>query len=137
MNSNSASLSLEEQTAPPPEGVPSPNTGISDPDAEVLLLNFVCRRKSRSILNCTVVGSDGYTPYFHIMTCDDIHQMCTLFRTNEGRTIAAVQWGGNGSTACVYIHKTVDMEPVSRWLSLSADARQPNFVSSASGYSLS
>ncbi|KAJ7926500.1 hypothetical protein B0H13DRAFT_2313398 [Mycena leptocephala] len=37
-----------------------------------------------------VVGSDGYTPYFHIMTCVDVHQTRTLFRTNEGRTIAAV-----------------------------------------------
>ncbi|KAJ7897453.1 hypothetical protein B0H13DRAFT_2337881 [Mycena leptocephala] len=97
--------------------VPSPAT-----DAEVLTLNFVCRRNSRSILNCTVVGSDGFTPYFHIMTCTNSHQTRTLFRSNEGRTIATVQWDSNGSAAYVDIHKRVGIERVSEWLSLSGDA---------------
>ncbi|KAJ7892114.1 hypothetical protein B0H14DRAFT_3854904 [Mycena olivaceomarginata] len=62
------------------------------PDAEVLSLHFVRRRKSRSILNCTVVGGDGFTPYFHIMTWSDLLQpfTVTVFRTNEGRSIATV-----------------------------------------------
>ncbi|KAJ7488705.1 hypothetical protein B0H11DRAFT_1690707, partial [Mycena galericulata] len=99
------------------------------PDAEVLSLHFVRRRKSRSILNCTVVGSDGYTPYFHIMTSAGIQQpfTVTVFRTNEGRTIATVQWAANGSAAHVEIDKMVRLQRVSEWMGLSGDARQANF----------
>ncbi|KAJ7806457.1 hypothetical protein B0H13DRAFT_1669785, partial [Mycena leptocephala] len=51
-----------------------------------------------SILNCTVVGRDGYTPYFHIVTHAADPER-TLFRTNEGRNVAVVGWGGEGSTS--------------------------------------
>ncbi|KAF7334145.1 hypothetical protein MVEN_02320600 [Mycena venus] len=116
-----AELSYERgRTTPTPQRrVPSQSTTATD--AEVLSLSFVCRRKSRSILNCTVVGRDGYTPYFHIMTCVDVDPERTLFRTNEGRTIAAVEWGNKGSAAYVQIHNAVSKQRVSEWLSLSDD----------------
>ncbi|KAJ7482043.1 hypothetical protein B0H11DRAFT_1724112 [Mycena galericulata] len=90
-------------------------------NADLLSLNFACPRKSRSMLNCTVVGRDGYTPYFHIVTHAADPER-TLFRTNEGRNLAVVGWGGEGSTSYVEIFRTVTQQPVSKWLILTYSA---------------
>ncbi|KAF8189441.1 hypothetical protein K438DRAFT_1832592 [Mycena galopus ATCC 62051] len=66
---------------------------------QVLELDFVYRRKSHSILNSTVVGRDGYTPYFHIVTGSED----TLFRTNNGRTVASIEWGGKGGNSTAFV----------------------------------
>ncbi|KAJ7466846.1 hypothetical protein B0H11DRAFT_1720142 [Mycena galericulata] len=118
MYAESVSPDNSKRTTPTPRR--SPPTPVVD--AEVLLLDFVYRRKSRSILNCTVVGRDGYTPYFHIVTCLDVHPGRTLFRTNEGRTIAVVEWGGKGDATYVEVHKAVTKQRVSEWLRVSGDA---------------
>jgi hypothetical protein len=81
----------------------------------------VCRRKSRSILNCTVVGRDGYTPYFHIMTGAVGN---TLVRTNDGRNVATIEWQGKGGAAYVDVRNAVMKQPVSEWLGVASDARQ-------------
>lgn len=103
--------------------MPLPTT---DAYEEVLSLDFVCRRKSRSILDCTVVSPDACTPYFHIMTSSDVNPAQTFFRTNKGRTVAAVEWGSKGRGACVEVYKSVTRQPVSEWLGISGDARQAN-----------
>jgi hypothetical protein len=87
---------------------------------EILELGFVCRRKSRSILNSTVVGRDGYTPYFHIMTGPE----STLFRTNDGRTVATIEWRGKGGEAFVEVRGAVSKQRVSQWLGVAEDARR-------------
>ncbi|KAJ7691015.1 hypothetical protein B0H17DRAFT_1201361 [Mycena rosella] len=74
-------------------------------EENVLMLDFVCRRNSRSILNCTVVGRGACTPYFHIMTSADVRPGETIFRTNIGRTIAAVEWRGAGGAP----YRTMDV----------------------------
>ncbi|KAJ7214367.1 hypothetical protein GGX14DRAFT_360148, partial [Mycena pura] len=59
-------------------------------------LTFVLQRQHPTILNCTVVGADGCTPYFHIMTtaaAADASPERTVFRANSGRTLATVDWG--------------------------------------------
>ncbi|KAJ7751534.1 hypothetical protein DFH07DRAFT_922051 [Mycena maculata] len=117
------------RTPTPRRRVSSPQSPTTPVDLEVLLsLDFVCRRKSRSVLNCTVVGRDGYTPYFHIVTSDDEGLMRTLLRTNEGRTVGAVDWGGKDGATYVEIPKAVKKQRVSEWLSMSGDARQVNYV---------
>ncbi|KAJ7866076.1 hypothetical protein B0H14DRAFT_2347628 [Mycena olivaceomarginata] len=91
---------------------------ISDSYEEILELGFVCRRKSRSILNSTVVGRDGYTPYFHIMTGPE----STLFRTNDGRTVATIEWRGKEGEAFVEVRGAVSKQRVSQWLGVAEDA---------------
>ncbi|KAJ7773981.1 hypothetical protein B0H16DRAFT_1713822 [Mycena metata] len=118
MYSNSGSPEYSGRTTPTQQRrisrSPSP-----DPYEEVLSLQFVCRRKSRSILNCTVVGSDGYTPYFHIVTSDPGN---TVFRTNEGHSVAAIEWRGKCGAAYVQVHGAVPKQRVSKWLGVSGDA---------------
>ncbi|KAJ7131596.1 hypothetical protein C8R43DRAFT_895962 [Mycena crocata] len=107
-------------TPTPRRRVPHPTAPVAD--VEVLSLDFACRRKSRSILNSTVVGRDGFTPYFHIMSCTDTHPKQTIFRTNKGATVATVEWGTKGTTAYVEVHKAVPKQRVSGWLSVGDDA---------------
>ncbi|KAJ7151990.1 hypothetical protein C8R46DRAFT_482905 [Mycena filopes] len=107
--------------------IPRPPTPTSDSDSyeEVLALTFVCRRKSRSILNCTVVGSDGYTPYFHVVTSApkvEGDAGNTVFRTNAGRTVATIDWRERGVAGYVQVHGAVARQRVSEWLGLSGDA---------------
>ncbi|KAJ7021973.1 hypothetical protein C8F04DRAFT_972064 [Mycena alexandri] len=120
MHSNSSSPEYSGRTTPTQRRriprSPSPN-----PYEEVLSLQFVCRRKSRSILNCTVVGSDGYTPYFHIVTSADVDPGNTLFRTNNGRSVAAIEWRGECGAVYVQVHGAVPKQRVSKWLGVSAD----------------
>lgn len=98
-----------------------PRPPSPEPYEEVFSLDFVCRRKSRSILNCTVVGRDGYTPYFHIMTGAVGN---TLVRTNDGRNVATIEWQGKGGAAYVDVRNAVMKQPVSEWLGVASDARQ-------------
>ncbi|KAJ7362290.1 hypothetical protein DFH08DRAFT_766839 [Mycena albidolilacea] len=102
---------------PLPRAAQSPTP---DSYEEILELGFVCRRKSRSILNSTVVGRDGYTPYFHIMTGLE----STLFRTNDGRTVATIEWRGKGGEAFVEVRGAVSKQRVSQWLGVAEDARR-------------
>ncbi|KAJ6503896.1 hypothetical protein C8R45DRAFT_974038 [Mycena sanguinolenta] len=90
-------------------------------DEEVLELTFVCRRKTRgSILNSTVVGRDGYTPYYHIVTGAERR---TVFRTNNGRTVATIDWMGEDGAAFVAVpNSAVERQRVSRWLAVANDA---------------
>ncbi|KAJ6517466.1 hypothetical protein C8R47DRAFT_253947 [Mycena vitilis] len=93
---------------------------------EVIVLEFLlCGRSGRSatsILNCAVVGPE-ICPYFHVVTFPG-H---TVFRTNEGRDVAEVEWVPNGGGAFVeLLHnnspKDVGKQPVSSWLGVSHDA---------------
>ena len=118
MSDSDPYCSTGHTTAAPHRRISQPPT--LDPHEEVVELDFVCRRKSRSILNCTVVGRDGYTPYFHIMTGPE----STLFRTNDGRTVAAIEWRGKGGAAHVEVHNAVIKQRVSQWLGVADDARQ-------------
>jgi hypothetical protein len=113
--------SYHGRTTPTPRRrVPQPPTPGSKEEGEILTLDFVCRRPSRTLLNCTVVGSDAFTPYFHIMTGVDRQ---TFVRTNKGHTIAAIEWSGAGGVAYVEVHNSVAKQRVSEWLSVSGDAR--------------
>ncbi|KAJ7121406.1 hypothetical protein C8R44DRAFT_166026 [Mycena epipterygia] len=126
LQSEESYYAMGRTTPTPRRRIPRPLTPMPIPttDAyeEVLSLDFVCRRKSRSILNCTVVSPDGCTPYFHIVTSSDVHPAQTFFRTNKGRTVAAVEWDSKGRGAYVEVHKTVAKQRVSEWLGVSGDA---------------
>ncbi|KAJ6575978.1 hypothetical protein DFH09DRAFT_1150146 [Mycena vulgaris] len=61
-------------------------------------------------------------PYFHIMTCADVHPGQTLFRTNEGHTVATIEWRAKDGGPYVEVYKTIARQPVSAWLSVSGDA---------------
>ncbi|KAJ6575972.1 hypothetical protein DFH09DRAFT_1031524 [Mycena vulgaris] len=94
----------------------------ADPCTEVLALNFVCSRSPRSILNCAVVGTDT-RPYFHVVTRADYRPGETVFSTNLGRDVAAVEWVPHGGGALVELHnKTLQKQLVSSWLGVSRDA---------------
>ncbi|KAK7046453.1 hypothetical protein R3P38DRAFT_71964 [Favolaschia claudopus] len=115
-NFSSTSSSSTGYHVPPPQG--SQNTGPAH--EHVFELNFVCRPNPRpSILNSTVVGRDGFTPYFHIMSTSER----TVFRTNEGRTVAQIDWRANstGGSPYVEVRNAVAKQRVSRWLPVSAD----------------
>ncbi|KAJ7865479.1 hypothetical protein B0H14DRAFT_3599401 [Mycena olivaceomarginata] len=104
----------------PPSPSPSP-----DPYEEVLSLEFVCRRPSCSILNCAIVGSDGYIPYFRIITSA---AGSIVFRTNDGRTVAEIEWCGKDDPAHVEVGNAVTKQRVSQWLGVSSDARQGSLL---------
>ncbi|KAJ7637404.1 hypothetical protein DFH06DRAFT_1099951 [Mycena polygramma] len=111
---------LTGRTTPTPRRRnPRPPSPTPDPSyEEILSLDFVCRRKSHSILNSTVVGRDGYTPYFHIMT----QPGSTVFRTNDGRSVGSIEWRGKCDAAYVELPGTVSKQRVSKWLGVSSDA---------------
>ncbi|KAJ7206920.1 hypothetical protein GGX14DRAFT_568008 [Mycena pura] len=109
------------QPAPMPTFLPPP-----PPAREaVVALTFLLQRRDPTILNCTVVGADGCTPYLHIMTAiADARPARTVFRTNAGRTVAAVDWSGAGAAAArVEIDQAVARQLVSEWLGVSTDPR--------------
>ncbi|KAJ7200878.1 hypothetical protein GGX14DRAFT_466314 [Mycena pura] len=97
----------------------------------VLALTFVLQRQHPTILNCTVVGADGCTPYFHIMTTAasaDASPECTVFSANSGCTVATVDWGTGTSGRAgagppqVEVHKVLPRQPLAAWLGVSYDA---------------
>ncbi|KAJ7917183.1 hypothetical protein B0H13DRAFT_1870537 [Mycena leptocephala] len=78
----------------------------SEAYTEILALDFLAYGRKASILNCAVVGPD-----------------IALFRTNEGRDVASVEWMPNGGGACVELHdKSLEKQLVSVWLGVSRDA---------------
>ncbi|KAJ6613141.1 hypothetical protein B0H10DRAFT_1806089 [Mycena sp. CBHHK59/15] len=87
---------------------------------ETICLDFACVRKA-NILNCAVVGKD-LCPYFHVVTNADFFPGCTVFRTNEGRNIALVEWLQNGAGAYVELYNRLEKQLVSAWLGVSRDA---------------
>ncbi|KAJ7488136.1 hypothetical protein FB451DRAFT_1226535 [Mycena latifolia] len=118
---------MNPTTPTPRRRVPrSPTPPPVSHDEDVISLDFVCRRNSHSVLNCTVVGRGVYMPYFHIMTRTatdgDVCPGQTLFRTNKGCTVAAIEWRGAGGAAHVEVDKTVAKQRVSEWLSVAGDA---------------
>jgi hypothetical protein len=95
----------------------------SEAYTEILALDFLAYGRKASILNCAVVGPD-ICPYFHVVTSQDYLPGHTVFRTNEGRDVASVEWMPNGGGACVELHdKSLEKQLVSVWLGVSRDAR--------------
>ncbi|KAJ7036701.1 hypothetical protein C8F04DRAFT_463677 [Mycena alexandri] len=96
---------------------------------EILILEFLASRKptgnsANTILNCAVVGPE-ICPYFHVVTRADYLPGHTVFRTNEGRDVASVEWVPNGGGAYVELYdKNLNLEKqaVSAWLGVSRDA---------------
>ncbi|KAJ7691026.1 hypothetical protein B0H17DRAFT_1201371 [Mycena rosella] len=58
----------------------------------------------RSILNCAVIGTDTH-PYFHVVTRADFCPEQTVFHTNGGRDVAAVEWVADGGGAYIELHE--------------------------------
>ncbi|KAJ6571418.1 hypothetical protein B0H19DRAFT_1129936 [Mycena capillaripes] len=121
MDPQSAHYYSTGRTTPTPRRrIPQPPP--PNPYEEILSLDFICKRKSRCFLNCTIVGRDGFTPYFHIMTGSEVRSGSTFIRTNDGRTVATIDWGGKGGEAYVEVCNLVLKQRVSKWLAVSADA---------------
>ncbi|KAJ7214346.1 hypothetical protein GGX14DRAFT_610686 [Mycena pura] len=122
------------RSAPAPHPYPYRHPHQSPPPVSheaVLALTFVLQRQHPTILNCTVVGADGCTPYFHIMTtaaAADASPERTVFRANSGRTLATVDWGTGTSGRAgaappqVEVHKVLRRQPLAAWLGVSYDA---------------
>ncbi|CAK5266074.1 unnamed protein product [Mycena citricolor] len=112
-------------------------TASTPSQSSTLVLTFIPRRipgtlASLSFLNCTVVGADGCTPYFHIVS--QYSQLgyaqspsMTLFRTNRGVTVASIEWAQtSGPVVHIPAMHPGSREPVSRqrvdgWLNRSPD----------------
>ncbi|KAJ6533646.1 hypothetical protein B0H19DRAFT_964844 [Mycena capillaripes] len=108
----------------PSHSLPLRNRPSSESYTEILAFDFLYSRHNSqtSILNCAVVGPD-ICPYFHIVTRADYLPGHTVFRTNEGRDIAWVEWVPNGGGAYVELHdNSLERQLVSSWLGVSRDA---------------
>ncbi|KAJ7245633.1 hypothetical protein B0H12DRAFT_782254 [Mycena haematopus] len=133
---DSNAYSFTGRTTPTPRR-PSTQTPVPVPvpssHEDVLELDFMCRRnlKSHSILNSTVVGRDGCTPYFHIMTGPERK---TVFRTNNGRTVAEIEWHGKDGAAFVEVPNNVMKQRVSQWLAVASDASHRMMIAHGERY---
>ncbi|KAJ7101376.1 hypothetical protein B0H15DRAFT_815885 [Mycena belliarum] len=116
-------IALRDSASPSPSPLPSPpHSRRRRAPPELLALNFVCTRNTRSVLNCAVLGADT-EPYFHVVT----RPGRTILRTNTGRAVAAVEWDPQG--VYVQLHaqdsdkeKALERHRVGSWLGISRDA---------------
>ncbi|KAJ7050367.1 hypothetical protein C8F01DRAFT_1264242 [Mycena amicta] len=123
-SSSSSRVLLPHSLAPQPEAE----------DSNVLLLKFAPRSRTaaaRSVLNCTVVGEDGCTPYYHIMSGD----ASTVLRTNAGKTVASVDWSaGTSGSGYVQVQNALARTRVSQWLAISPDGSYRSMLAMGQQY---
>ncbi|KAJ7136361.1 hypothetical protein C8R43DRAFT_893992 [Mycena crocata] len=101
-------------------GVPSVHGALpfaADPSASNLIFYFTALNPT--MLNCSVVGRNTY-PYFKITT-DASMPGYTAVKNTEGKTIALIEWK---ERPLVEIRNVFSKQRVSKWLTLSSDARQ-------------
>lgn len=72
-----------------------------------------------TILNCTVLGPQ-YRVQYRVVTESSSAPSCTIFKDNESRSVAMVQWQPN---AMLEVRGVASRQRVKDWLRLSSDQR--------------
>ncbi|KAL6300387.1 hypothetical protein BKA93DRAFT_740620 [Sparassis latifolia] len=107
---------------PPPSvfgALPSLGTTTAPRSIQPDSVTFQFTNFNTTILNCSVVGPQSRVAY-RIVT-EATTPSCTIFKDNESRNVAMVQWQPN---ATVEIRNAAPKQRVRDWLSLSSDQKK-------------